>query len=205
MQTKPRAEGSEIKRTAIDWDRIFMARAAEVAKASKDPSTQVGAYIVNSDGEDVCSGYNGFPKGVADTADRLNDRPTKYAFVCHAEANAIVLARRDLRGCTIYVTPLHPCGECAKLIIQSGIKRVVTRKPVEERWQSSYAVAQTMLDEAGVQIDFLGDSALDQAPTKRECQHVWFRDPSRLNGYECAKCGEIEDETYMAYMALMER
>lgn len=113
----------------ISWDEYFMGVAVLSAKRSKDPNTQVGACIVNSDKRIVGVGYNGFPRGCSDdtlswerTGEMLD---TKYPYVCHAELNAILNSlSRDLRGCTLYVD-LFPCNECAKAIIQSGISEVV--------------------------------------------------------------------------------
>ena len=113
----------------ISWDEYFMGIAMLSAKRSKDPSTQVGACIVDKDNKVVGIGYNGFPIGCSD--DNLpwekqaeNTNLTKYPYVVHAEANAILNSTKDLHGARIYVD-LFPCNECAKLIIQSGIKEVV--------------------------------------------------------------------------------
>lgn len=113
----------------ISWDEYFMGIAMLSAKRSKDPSTQVGACIVDKDNKVVGIGYNGFPIGCSD--DNLpwerkanNANHTKYPYVVHAEANAILNSTKDLHGARIYVD-LFPCNECAKLIIQSGIKEVV--------------------------------------------------------------------------------
>lgn len=120
-----------MKRTDyISWDEYFMGIAILSAQRSKDNSTQVGACIVNEKNKIVSVGYNGMPTGCID-----DDMPwereggssldTKYPFVCHAELNAILNSSfGSLNGCTLYVT-LFPCNECAKAIIQSGIKRVV--------------------------------------------------------------------------------
>lgn len=114
----------------LKWSDYFMATAFLAAKRSKDPSTQVGACIVNEDLRVVATGYNGFPTGCSDdyfpwgknTEDPLE---SKYMYVCHAEVNAILnKCSADLKGCTMYVA-LFPCNECAKVIIQSGIKEVV--------------------------------------------------------------------------------
>lgn len=120
-----------MKRTDyISWDEYFMGIAMLSAQRSKDNSTQVGACIVNPEKKIVAVGYNGMPTGCNDDempwerqADSALD--TKYPFVCHAELNAILNRNAaSLAGCTLYVT-LYPCNECAKAIIQSGIKRVV--------------------------------------------------------------------------------
>jgi len=113
----------------INWDEYFMGVALLSAKRSKDPNTQVGACIVNSDKKIVGVGYNGFPMGIDDDLfpwDREGAfLETKYPYVCHAELNAILNSiSRDLKGCSIYVA-LFPCNECAKAIIQSGITEVV--------------------------------------------------------------------------------
>jgi dCMP deaminase len=113
----------------ISWDEYFMGVALLSAKRSKDPSTQVGACIVNQKNKIVGAGYNGLPIGCDD-----NDFPwdkqgefldTKYPYICHAELNAILNnIGMDLHGCKIY-TALFPCNECAKAIIQSGISEVI--------------------------------------------------------------------------------
>lgn len=112
----------------ITWDQYFMGLAKLSAERSKDPNTQVGACIVNHDNRVLSVGYNGAPVGFAD--DRLpwerigSFQETKYAYVCHAEMNAILNFHGNLRGTKLYVT-LFPCNECAKAIIQAGIKEIV--------------------------------------------------------------------------------
>ena len=120
-----------MKRTDyISWDEYFMGIAMFSAQRSKDSNTQVGACIVNSRKKIVSVGYNGMPTGCNDDDmpwERSGESPldTKYPFVCHAELNAVLNSNSaDLSGCTLYVT-LFPCNECAKAIIQAGIKRVV--------------------------------------------------------------------------------
>lgn len=112
----------------IDWDEYFMGVAILSAKRSKDPGTQVGACIVTPDKRIVGVGYNGLPAGCSDDEfpwDRDGDfLNSKYAYVCHAELNAILNSTKNLKGCTIYVD-LFPCNECAKSIIQSGISEIV--------------------------------------------------------------------------------
>lgn len=113
----------------ISWDEYFMGVAKLSAKRSKDPNTQVGCCIVNADKRIVAVGYNGLPRNCDDSDFPWNCREgalqdTKYAYVVHAELNAILNATTSLAGCTLYVT-LFPCNECMKSIIQSGIKEVV--------------------------------------------------------------------------------
>ena len=137
----------------ISWDEYFMGLAVLSAKRSKDPNTQVGACIVNSSNKIMSVGYNGFPVGCDDDVfpwERTGDElETKYAYVCHAELNAILNNRgANLEGCRIYVT-LFPCNECAKAIIQSGIKEVVY---VSDKYAATKGTiaSKKMLDAAGV-------------------------------------------------------
>jgi dCMP deaminase len=143
-----------MKRTDyISWDEYFMGVALLSAQRSKDPNTQVGACIVNPDKKIVGVGYNGFPSGCDD--DQLPwEREgafleTKYPYVCHAELNAILNSiSRDLKGCSIYVA-LFPCNECAKAIIQSGIKEIVY---LSDKYEGTDGViaSKRMLNQAGV-------------------------------------------------------
>lgn len=135
------------ERTQEWWDQWFLGLAKHASTASKDPSTMVGAAV--ADGKrPVSLGCNGFPQGVADD-ERLHDRPTKYEIVVHAEVNAILFAGRRLEGCTLYTWPMPPCSRCASVIIQSGIKRVVSPPP-GERWTESCGLASVLFGEAGV-------------------------------------------------------
>ncbi len=117
-----------MRKEYITWDQYFMGVAKLSALRSKDPKTQVGACIINNDLRIVGIGYNGFPKGCEDSQFPWESKgafgETKYPYVVHAEANAILNATSYLKDTIIYVT-LFPCNECAKLIIQSGIKEVV--------------------------------------------------------------------------------
>lgn len=112
----------------ISWDEYFMALAILSSKRSKDPSTQVGACIVDENNKILSMGYNGMPVGINDdniTWEREGSfLDTKYAYVCHAELNAILNYKGNLTGSKIYVY-LFPCNECAKAIIQAGIKEVI--------------------------------------------------------------------------------
>lgn len=140
------------------WSLRFMQLAETVATWSKDPSTQVGACIVDNDTRTVLGlGYNGFPRGVADTPERYADRPTKYAMIVHSEANAILNAQgRVLAGSVLYTTKF-PCTSCAKLIIQAGIAAVVTmpidpKSASDQRWLAEHQIAWQMFYEAKVQV-----------------------------------------------------
>lgn len=135
------------------WQRRFFDLARLVATWSKDPSSQVGAVIVDDKKRIVSVGFNGLPMGVEDTDERLNVRELKYELIVHAEANAILTAPKSVSGCTIYVYPYLPCSRCAGAIIQSGIKRVVVEdRPIPDRWLENFNLAKTILTEAGVEV-----------------------------------------------------
>ena len=139
----------------MTWDQYFLKLALMVSIRSKDPSTKVGAVIVRPDNSVVAVGYNGFPRGVADTAERLNDRPTKYSLVVHAEMNAILTARESLQGYTLYTVPFMPCDRCFVHVIQAGIKRVVFLKATddqESRWGEAFKKVRELAVEAGIEL-----------------------------------------------------
>jgi len=128
-----------------------MSLAEHVATWSKDPSTQVGCVIVDKQNRVVSLGFNGFPRGIKDLTDRYNDKETKYLFVAHAERNALDNAPLSVEGCTLY-SPLLPCNECAKSIIQKGIAKVVSYEPTEDRPHLRWDITKQMFLEAGVQL-----------------------------------------------------
>jgi dCMP deaminase len=106
------------------WDVRFLDLAIHVSGWSKDPKVKVGSVIVSSDRRVMSLGYNGFPRGVEDSEERLNIRDEKLKFTAHAERNALDNCDSNVRECTLYVT-LQPCADCTKSIIQRGIKKVV--------------------------------------------------------------------------------
>ena len=135
----------------ISWDEYFMGIAMLAAKRSKDPSTQVGACIVSPDNIIISTGYNGMPKGCSDDEFpwAREGTDTKYPFAVHAELNAILNANgRDLRGSRIYVA-LFPCNECAKAIIQAGVKEVLYLSDKYKDTMGNLA-SKRMLEAAGV-------------------------------------------------------
>lgn len=139
----------------ISWDEYFMGVALLSGKRSKDPSTQVGACIVNERNRIVGIGYNGFPSGCSDNAlpwAREGDfMDTKYPYVVHAEVNAVLNSnQQDLTGCRVYVA-LFPCNECAKVLIQAGIKEVVY---LSDKYSSSDSTvaARRMFEMAGIYL-----------------------------------------------------
>ena len=143
----------------INWDEYFMGIAMLAARRSKDPSTQVGACIVSPDNIIISTGYNGMPKGCSDDEfpwDREGEE-TKYPYVVHAELNAILNASGlDLRGSRLFVA-LFPCNECAKAIIQSGVKEVIYLSDKYAHTPTTIA-SKRMMDAAGVRYTQLKPS-----------------------------------------------
>ena len=148
----------EKRKDYLEWDEYFMAIAKLSAMRSKDPSTQVGACIVSNDNRILSIGYNGAPNGFSDEKfswgrDGKN-LDTKYPYVCHAELNAILNYRgskKDLEDARIYVD-LFPCNECAKIIIQSGIKEVIYLSDKYANSENNIA-SRKLFDECGVQYN----------------------------------------------------
>jgi len=138
----------------LEWSEYFLAVSFLSAMRSKDPATQVGACIVNDDKRIVGIGYNGFPRGCPDEKlpwgkTSKNELDTKYMYVCHAEMNAIMNKNSaSVEGCTMYVA-LFPCNECAKMIIQAGIKEVIYYSDKHAEKNSTIA-SKRLLDMAGV-------------------------------------------------------
>jgi dCMP deaminase len=137
-------------------DKWALDLAELVATRSRDPNTKVGAVILRPDKTIVAAGYNGFARNVNDDPEIYLDKPRKLLRVVHAELNAILTSREPLHGCTIYVSPLHPCSQCAAAIIQSGITRVVARTDLTRTnttWAESFKEATEMFEEANVKVD----------------------------------------------------
>lgn len=139
----------------MKWDVRFLELARHVSEWSKDPSTKFGAVIVDDDRKIVSIGYNGFPQAMQDQLDWLNDRQEKYSRVIHAEVNAILNSPRSVRGCSLYVFPFCPCDRCAVLVIQSGIKRVISRLETPLNWHEACHKAQKYFDETGVEVTLI--------------------------------------------------
>jgi dCMP deaminase len=136
------------------WDRRFLDLASHISGWSKDPSTKVGCVVVGEDREIRSTGFNGFPRGIDDSMERLEDRELKYPLICHAEENAIMHAARigiSLKDCTAYVT-WPPCTRCARSLIQAGVVEVVYPGDIEipERWIEDFERSSSMMKEAGV-------------------------------------------------------
>lgn len=140
------------------WIARYIKLAKEIASWSKDSSSCVGAVIVRPDRTIASVGFNGFPRGVEDSYDRIANRDTKLLYTIHAEMNAILSAKEPLTGCSIFVWPFQPCAHCAASIIQSGIKEVYCPYNAHlesyERWSDSFKAALQMFDEADVRVIF---------------------------------------------------
>lgn len=146
------------------WDRHFLGMALYHSRMSKDPSTRVGSIIIGPDREILSGGFNGFPRGIADTPERLSDRETKLKLVVHAEMNALLAAARTgmrIKGCTLYLAATDdsgliwggpPCTRCTVEIIQIGISEIVSYplKAVPSRWHEDLSIANGLLQEAGI-------------------------------------------------------
>ncbi|MBR3152080.1 MAG: dCMP deaminase family protein [Clostridia bacterium] len=149
----------------ISWDEYFMGVALLSAKRSKDPNTQVGACIVSKDNRILSMGYNGAPRGLHDDVMKWDREGsflnTKYAYVCHGELNAILNYRGNLEGTKIYVG-LFPCNECAKAIIQSGIKEIIYK---DDKYADTDGVKASKM-----MFDTCGVSYRQYIPTERKIE-----------------------------------
>ena len=141
----------------MKWERRFLELAYNVAKWSKDPSTTVGAVLVDEQNNVRTLGYNGFPRGICDSRERLSSRELKYGLTVHAEQNVISTCSQlgiQTKNCTLVCTHF-PCSTCAGSIIQAGIKKVIVQEPTEDftsRWRESIELSRQMFDEAGVDV-----------------------------------------------------
>ena len=154
MENKQKS--SQKRTNYLSWTDYFLSLTQLIAQRSKDPNTQVGAVIVNPQTKTiVATGYNGFPRGCNDdefpwSNDSENWLETKYSYVVHAEANAIIHAQQNCAGFHLY-TNFFPCHECTKLIIQAGIRTVYYLNIFEQdRWQDSHKASERMYKAAGI-------------------------------------------------------
>ncbi len=141
-----------------DWNRRFLDLCDVVAGWSKDPSTKVGAVITDNDNRVISVGYNGFPRKADDKNKERYERPLKYRWTEHAERNAIYNAAKigvSTDEATMYIR-WFPCTDCARGIIQSGIKKLVCSKPdfTDERWGADFKISHEMLEECGITLEF---------------------------------------------------
>jgi dCMP deaminase len=156
----------------LPWTLRMLAVADLVATWSKDPSTKVGAVIVDAHRRIVSTGYNGLPQRVLDLPIRYEDKNLKYPIIVHAEVNAIVCSGRGVSNCLLVATTA-PCSRCAAMIIQSGIRWVAFPDPAldermqREPWATDGALAMLMLNEAEVRVTTLNREVPDEIPAKK--------------------------------------
>ncbi len=136
----------------MKWDKRFLRLAQHVSLWSKDPSTKVGAVLVDNERRIISLGFNGFPKNVEDTTVRLENRELKYKLIVHAEINAILFADQTLKDAKLYTYPFQPCSRCTAQILQTDISQIITYPSDIERWQEDFDQAQVMLDEANIHL-----------------------------------------------------
>lgn len=140
-----------------NWIKKFIETAEYFSSWSKDPSTKVGAVLVDSDNNIRSIGYNGFPRDVSDSSERLQDRNVKYKFTVHAEQNVIATCARlgiNTDGCILFCTH-HPCSSCLASIIQAGIKTIVIKSPSADfmsRWKEDINISRVMMNEAKITL-----------------------------------------------------
>lgn len=134
------------------WDRRFLDMAKMVASWSKDPSTQTGAVFVDSNKRVLSVGFNGFAQGCDDDPELYNDRDYKYEHIVHCERNALIFAKCDLSGSTLYTWPFHSCTVCAGMMIQAGIVRAVAPKTTNPRWVEQMKKTFAHFRKAGVKV-----------------------------------------------------
>lgn len=142
-------------RKVSKWDLRFMAMADLVASWSKDPSTKTGAVIVSPDRTDVIFGYNGFPSRMKDDPSLYANREFKYSRIVHCEMNAVLNAKRSVRGYTLYTAPFLSCDRCAVHMIAAGIVRVVAPKPTPDqatRWEEAFKKTRGYFREANIEV-----------------------------------------------------
>lgn len=149
----------EWKNSLANWNKRFLKLAKEVASWSKDPSKQVGVIYVGENRNILATGYNGFPRGIEDSDERLNVREDKYKYVVHAEQNGIYnacLNGQSLKNSIAYVYGLPVCSECTKALIQVGVKEVhqMLTEELGDIWIESSKLSQQLFDEVGIRYYF---------------------------------------------------
>lgn len=144
----------------LKWHDRYLELAKQIASWSKDPSSKIGAIAVGSKGQVLAQGYNGFPRGIEDREIRFENKELKYRYVVHAEMNLIYNASYNgvsLDGSTVYVTGLPVCSECAKGLIQVGVREVImpTQEDTPDKWVQSFKLSKELFEEAGVHWQFI--------------------------------------------------
>lgn len=134
------------------WDRRFLQMAELVATWSKDPSTCVGAVIVDNNKRVISVGYNGLPQKIKDLPERLENRELKLKLMVHGEINALLFANSKVEGCTLYTFPFMPCSQCCSMFIQAGIKKIVSLSSDNERWARDFEITTGLCNEAKIEL-----------------------------------------------------
>lgn len=175
------------------WDDYFHEAAKHAATRSKDQSTNIGAVIVGPDNEQVSSGYNSFPQGLDDHVPERHERPEKYFWFEHAERNAIFTAARRgaaLKGCKMYLNCFVPCTDCARAIIQVGIKEVILgvgHRSTQVRWLEAAIRSLEMFQEAGVTVRYPNKPPLDIPAFIKEIEGILANDAMEFLVQESSK------------------
>ena len=144
----------------LKWHDRYLELAQQIASWSKDPSSKIGAIAVGSKGQVLAQGYNGFPRGIEDREIRFENKELKYRYVVHAEMNLIYNASYNgvsLDGSTVYITGLPVCSECAKGLIQVGVREVImpSQEDTPDKWVQSFKLSKELFEEAGVHWQFI--------------------------------------------------
>lgn len=143
------------------WDYRYLEIAKKVSMWSKDPSTQCGSVIINTENKIVSTGFNGFPKRIVDSSTRYSDRGLKYQLIIHSEINTLLQAKCSVKGFTIYSYPMIPCIRCCVTLIQAGIMKIVTcplSKELDSRWNSM--LCESILEEAKIELVYINQDDL---------------------------------------------
>lgn len=144
------------RRTTREWDIYFLTLAEHVSMMSKDPSTKTGAVIVRKDRSILSTGYNGFPMGMPEPEKYYTDREEKLSRIIHCEMNALIFAREDLRGCTLYTYPFLSCDRCFSHLAQAGIVRFVAPEcrdaALLDRWGATFVSVRERANAMGIEI-----------------------------------------------------
>jgi dCMP deaminase len=162
---------------ATKWNAFFFDIAERVSLLSKDRSTQVGCVLVK-DGRIISTGYNGMPRRINDDVDSRHERPIKYSYMEHGERNAFFNCASEgisTKGSSLYVIPFAPCADCARAIIQCGVKEVHVQHDstpeLVKRWEESNQIALELLDEAGVPVyTYKKYAAVAQLDSAQPCE-----------------------------------
>lgn len=188
--------GEPIFKAELDWDEYFMSLAVVASKRSKDRETKVGAVVVSADRKVLGIGWNGHPKMRSrDNDNKVQghpwDKEKKHYYVCHAELNAITHSSGSLKGATIYVT-LNPCNECAKVIVQSGVKNIIFMKKKVLKEVSSEADEKEKSDadeKKKIEAEFIFEVKKNKLKAAEEIFHKSKRDPKQFNAFMAEKLG----------------